>query len=187
MNKWNKRYSALNCADARPASVLKDLAYFLPDKGKALDIACGLGGNAIFMAKRGLNVAALDASKVAIEKLNVYCAEQSLSISAQLKDVEKEGLSSEQFDVITVSYFLYQPLMLTILKALAPQGLLFYQTWTQQKITDKGPSNPDFLLAPQALRHLADDLEILFYQESGLVGDTRQGFRNEAMLVARNA
>ncbi|WP_455219313.1 hypothetical protein, partial [Kaarinaea lacus] len=72
-----------------------------------------------------------------------------------------------------------------LIAALKPGGLLFYQTFTQEKVTDTGPGNPKTLLKPNELLALFSSLRILVYREEALVGNVKQGFRNEALLVAQ--
>jgi hypothetical protein len=68
---------------------------------------------------------------------------------------------------------------------LRPVGLLFYQTFIQQKVANIGPNNPDYLLAENELLKLFSDLTIMFYREFGTEGDHCQGLRNEAQLLAK--
>ncbi|HKH20378.1 MAG TPA: hypothetical protein VKB53_05725, partial [Gammaproteobacteria bacterium] len=70
--KWNRRYLEVDVDTARSAQVLSDNVHLLPSTGQALDLACGLGGNALFLARLGFNVTAYDISTVAVDKLNIY-------------------------------------------------------------------------------------------------------------------
>jgi hypothetical protein len=72
-----------------------------------------------------------------------------------------------------------------LIAALRPHGLLFYQTFTRTRIGDSGPHNPAYLLEDGELLAMFVALEPLVYREEGRVGDTRRGFRGQAMLVAR--
>ncbi len=182
--QWDQRYIDQDCSEASPASVLCNHHYLLPASGTALDLACGLGGNAIFLAQQGLTVTALDVSVVAVTKLKQFAKQEGLSIKPAVRDIEADGLGTSCYDTIVVSFFLCRPLMPKIIDALKPGGVLFYQTWTQQKVQPGGPNNSDFLLAPQELRQFADDLDLHVYQEAGLVGDLDSGLRNQATLVA---
>jgi SAM-dependent methyltransferase len=188
--KWNLRYQEQEINTARPARVLEENSYLLPQYGKALDLACGLGGNAQVLARLGLDVDAVDLSSVAIEKIQDYAKSHTLPINAFVRDVEKDGLPPEQYDaydIIVVSYFLERSLFPQIISRLADGGLLFYQTWTKEKVdgNENGPSNPGFLLKPGELSRLCNDLRIVYYRENGLLGDTQKGIRNEAMLVGQ--
>lgn len=181
--KWDARYAQADADAPRPALVLREHAHLLPTRGDALDLACGLGGNALFLAQQGLRVQAWDVSAVAIDRLR-QCATEA-ELSAEVRDVLVVLPAADSFDVIVVSYFLDRALFPHLIAALRLGGLLFYQTFIRDKVADKGPSNPEFLLAENELLQLAGDLQVLVYREEACVGDTRQGFRNEAMLVGR--
>lgn len=181
--KWDARYAQADADAPRPALVLREHAHLLPTRGDALDLACGLGGNALFLAQQGLRVQAWDVSAVAIDRLR-QCATEA-ELSAEVRDVLVVLPAADSFDVIVVSYFLDRALFPHLIAALRLGGLLFYQTFIRDKVADKGPSNPEFLLAENELLQLAGDLQVLVYREEGSTGDTTQGFRNEAMLVGR--
>ncbi|WP_455219833.1 class I SAM-dependent methyltransferase, partial [Kaarinaea lacus] len=86
--QWNQRYLDNKPADsAIPALVLTENAHLLPDHGNALDLACGTGGNALFMAKRGLHVFAWDYSDVAIEQLKEFAGNEAVRLEAEVRDV----------------------------------------------------------------------------------------------------
>lgn len=159
-------------------------SHLLPTTGSALDLACGLGANALLLARYGLETHAWDSSPVAIERLRQAAQTQDLAISAEIRDVERHPPPADTFDVIVVSRFLCRALAPLLLRALKPGGLLFYQTFVRDKAPDIGPSNPDYLLEPNELLALFADLRLAVYREEARLGDTCRGFRNEAMLVA---
>lgn len=182
--KWNARYQDADPSVTRPSEVLNSFAYLLPSKGQALDLACGLGGNARLLAARGLETTAWDLSPVAIDRLKAHAAAENLSIKASVRDVQAKPPEADAFDVIVVGYFLERDLAAAIEQALKPGGLLFYQTWTREAVDDRGPGNPAFRLAPNELLQLFPRLRVISYREEGLFGDLAQGLRNEAWLVA---
>jgi len=189
--KWNSRYSEadrIGTADAgslQAAQVLVENAHLLPHQGKALDLACGLGVNAIFLASHGLDTSAWDISDVAIEKLQKQIDAQSLNIRTELRDVVERPPSVGAFDVIVVVRFLERRIVSSLVEALKPGGLIFYQTFTIDKSPDIGPTNPDYLLQANELLQLFHALRIRVYREEGMEGDLEKGFRNEVMLVAQ--
>jgi tellurite methyltransferase len=182
--KWDSRYGEGDAADARPCAVLDMFQHLLPSVGSALDLACGLGGNALLLAARGLETSAWDLSPVGIAKLARHAAEHGLPLRADARDVQLRPPALGSFDVIVVSYFLERDLAPALQDALRPGGLLFYQTWTREAVDDRGPGNPAFRLAPNELLHLFPRLRVIAYREEGLFGDPAQGLRNEAWLVA---
>lgn len=190
--KWNNIYGAKEIpkhVEAKAANVLQDHADLLPASGSALDLACGLGGNAIFLAKQGLKTHAWDISRAAIEKLLSYCQSNlegsSISITTEVRDIEAHPPEKNTFDVICVSYYLQRSLTKDIIAALKPNGLLFYQTFVEEKVTDSGPNNPKYRLQPNELLALYSPLHVLAYQEYGIVGDVKKGLRDVATLVAQ--
>jgi tellurite methyltransferase len=185
-DKWDRAYRAApENAMPQAAQVLRDYAHLLPRTGRALDLAAGLGGNALFLAQQGLEVAAYDISAVGLERLGQLAAGQGVRVSAEARDVVRHPPEAERFDVIVVSRFLERSLVPAIVRALRPEGLLFYQTFIREKAQPGGPSNPDYLLGTGELLALFRELRLLAYREEGRVGDLAQGFRNEALLVGQ--
>ncbi|HET8808410.1 MAG TPA: methyltransferase domain-containing protein [Methylophaga sp.] len=182
--KWDRRYQ--QCRDELPnaAEVLAQNQHLLPKTGTALDLACGLGANAILLARAGLNVTAQDISPVAIQQLQQTARQSGVEINAEVCDVMITPPSAEQYNVIVVSYFLERSLAPALINALKPGGLLFYQTWCLHKTAERGPTNPDFLLAENELLSLFADLTVRIYREESGLGDVSQGFRDRAMMVA---
>lgn len=184
-HKWDEAYKHAEFSGAAPAQVLVDNVYLLPQSGEALDLACGRAGNAQFLAKRDFEVDAMDVSSVALDGLGTFIKQHELSISCELRDIESEGLGNKKYDVIVVSYFLNRELFPQIIAALKPEGLLFYQTWSQLKVDDRGPSNPEFRLKEGEFLELCSPLQTVFYRENGVLGDISDGLRNEAMIIAK--
>jgi len=183
-DKWDSRYTETQ-AIPPPLEVLREHAYLLPRLGTALDLACGLGGSAIFMAEQGLETWAWDQSPVAIRAL--AAAADDLALHAQIRDVVAEPPEFRRFDVICVGHFLDRDLCSHIAAALKPGGLLFYQTWIRDKVDDSGPGSQGFRLAQNELLQLFPGLIVRFYQDLGRVGEPTQGFRNRAQLIAQSA
>jgi len=182
--KWNERYRAAS-REPQASQVLRENLHLLPGNGRALDLACGSGGNAILLAQQGLQVDAWDIADVAIAALQEMALKRPLSIRAEVRDVEADPPGPGTFDVITVSYFLDRGLVPALMAALKPGGLVYYQTFTRQCVSDRGPKSAEFRLAEQELLQLFSGLQVLFYREEGCVGDVQQGFRDEAMYIGR--
>ena len=182
--KWNERYRAAS-REPQASQVLSENLHLLPGNGRALDLACGSGGNAILLAQQGLQVDAWDIADVAIAALQEMALKRPLSIRAEVRDVEADPPGPGTFDVITVSYFLDRGLVPALMAALKPGGLVYYQTFTRQCVSDRGPKSAEFRLAEQELLQLFSGLQVLFYREEGCVGDVQQGFRDEAMYIGR--
>ncbi|MES9959275.1 MAG: methyltransferase domain-containing protein [Sedimenticola sp.] len=180
---WDKRHAAA-VGLGEPARVLEENRHLLPPGGDALDLACGRGVNAMLLAQAGLNVTAWDSSVAAIARLDEAAEEAGLEISAEVRDVVDAPPEPGSFDVILVSHFLDRSLVQAISAALRRGGLLFYQTFSEERVSDAGPSNPEFRLADNELLTLFDSLHIRVYREEGRLGELSRGWRDRAMLVA---
>lgn len=186
--KWNQRYQSKTLDPAQPpnpCSLLSEQSHLLPNQGTALDLACGLGGNSIYLAKAGLRVSALDISQVALDKLSDAAKTLALPIETHLVDIERSPLPNNHFDCIVVSYFLDRDLCDTLSASLKPGGVLFYQTFSKHKLSTGGPSSDRFLLDNNELLLLFPDLIVRYYQDYAACGTTSLGDRNTAQLVAQ--
>ena len=181
--RWDQRHAAAP-GPGGPARVLTDWAHLLPTRGAALDLACGLGGSALWLAGRGLAVTAWDRSPVAIERLACTARERGLGLTAAVRDLVADPPPPLSFDVIVVAHFLERDLAPAIAAALRPGGLLFYQTFTREAVSGQGPGDPAYRLAPNELLRLFSGLIVRGCRDEGRVGDLARGVRDLALLVA---
>ncbi|MCU7799032.1 MAG: methyltransferase domain-containing protein [gamma proteobacterium symbiont of Lucinoma myriamae] len=153
--KWNNRYEAVHVPN-QVIDVLELNQHLLPTQGKSLDLACGLGGNALRMAELGFESHAWDISDSAITKIQEFAQERQLSLLTRQCDIsqheQQNKMLEEGFDVIIVSRFLLRDIMPSLISALRPCGLIFYQTFVQDKVlSEEGPQNNHFRLQPNEL------------------------------------
>ena len=184
--KWEAIYSKQDAdlAASTVSLVLEQNQHLLPITGLALDLACGLGANSLFLGEKGLKVHSWDISAVAIYQLDKMALKRNTDIHTQQRDVIANPPEANLYDVIVVSHFLDRDLAAKIISALKPGGILFYQTFCRDKVNDSGPSNPAFLLADNELLRLFNALKVRVYREEALIGQCDLGWRNQAMLVA---
>ena len=183
--KWDRIYTDKDGETVQPCRVLSAHAYLLPPAGDALDLACGRGANALYLAGKGYATCAWDLSEVVIQRLADQARQIGVPLSTVQRDVAANPPAPASFDIIVVSRYLERTIVPDIIAALKDGGLLFYQTFIREKTADFGPHNPAYRLQPNELLHLFQSLHIIYYHEEGTTGDTDQGFRNEAMLIAQ--
>lgn len=176
-SKWNARYAYANKDRPEPAQVLLSGEAFLPVTGTALDVACGRGGNAFYLAMRGLSVQAWDISSTAIDGMLSHQATLSdaVQLFPEVRDVVANPPAPNTFDLIVVSRFLDRTLCAGLVDALKPNGVLFYQTFTA------GLANTDYLLKPNELTQLFSELQPCFVFESPV----NERGKSEAQFVGR--
>lgn len=132
----------------KPSSWMVKYAPLIANGGRVLDLACGRGRHAIWLAQLGYQVDALDrdtatvSGMIGINNINVHVA-----------DIEANDayLCGQQYDGIIVSRYLYRPLLSTLAEILNPDGVLIYETFMTGNERYGKPSNPDFLLLPDEL------------------------------------
>lgn len=122
-----------------------------------LDVACGPGRHAQWLAARGLAVVGVDR-----EARNLPGIE---FVQADLEDGSPWPFSGRQFGAIVVTNYLHRPLFGTLAAALAPNGVLIYETFMQGNECYGRPSNPDHLLRPGELFAAFKSLRIIAFEQ----------------------
>ncbi len=138
--------------------------------GRVLDVACGTGRHARYFAGRGHTVMAVDRDADALTRLA-----GTPGIETRVADLEGAPwpLAEAVFDAVIVANYLSRPLFPYLLRALAPGGVLIYETFMRGNERFGRPSNPDFLLAPgELLERTAGELTPVAF-EQGVVSDPK--------------
>ncbi len=183
---WEERWRRVSGgAVPDPARVLAENLHLLPARGRALDLACGLAGNAFALAAHGLETHAWDWSEAAIARVRGAVQGGAPAVRAAVRDVVAQPPEPDAFDVIVVAHFLDRTLMPRLEAALRPGGLLFYQTFVREAVGERGPSRPEYRLGPNELLALLPALRLVVYREEGRIGDLSRGFRDEVLYVGR--
>jgi 2-polyprenyl-3-methyl-5-hydroxy-6-metoxy-1,4-benzoquinol methylase len=155
-----------------PALWLVDNADLLPDGGRALDVACGHGRNALWLGERGFVTTAVDRDVQAVDVVNDEARRRGIPVRAEAADLEAGDVSLgiELYDVIVVVHYLHRPLFPALLRALRPGAVLVYETFTRAQASRGKPTNPAFLLESGELRTLMRPLQILREREGDFDG-----------------
>ena len=166
-----------------PSEWLVAHRHLLPPSGRALDVACGRGRNALWLAAHGFETTAIDRDPVVIEALAARARTERLPLTALAMDLEASGvtLGEEVHDLVVVVHYLHRALFPALLAALRPGGVLVYETFTVAQAARGRPTNPAFLLEPGELARLVAPLEILEAREGDYEG------RMVSSVVARAA
>jgi tellurite methyltransferase len=116
---WNAYYSEARELDDTPAALLVEVAERLP-AGRALDLACGAGRHAIYLAQLGWRITAVDAAPAAIRRLR----EKALSVDARIADLEagEFAIEPDAYDLICDFFYLQRGLFPAIRSGVRPGG-----------------------------------------------------------------
>lgn len=171
--KWNGKYKErlMKSEDPFPNVRLQELSTYL-NGGTALDLACGLGGNSIFLANLGYQVEAVDISDVALEYLQLQSEKKHLTIHprmADLTDWQSHGFLENTFDLVILTYYLDRSIFPSVKSILKENGYFFMETFylspkNDQKVSDQ------FKLKPNELLEEFGSWKVLYYEENELEG-----------------
>ena len=130
--------------------------------GRVLDLACGAGRHARYLAGLGYRVEAIDRDTEDLRELNGVPG-------VTVREANLEGgpwpYAGESFDAIVVTNYLHRPLFPHLLAALADGGVLIYETFAAGNERYGRPRNPDFLLKPGELLEFARGrLRVIAYE-----------------------
>jgi len=148
--RWERKYQTKNIPN-KPVKIVEQYAKLATGKN-ALDIACGQGRNAKFLAEQGFRVDALDISPTALKAL-----EGIENISPKEVDFDIYTLEENRYDLIICTYYLERSLFPQIEKALKEDGILIFETFMHHPDNTKAPSNRRFMLEEGELEVTFDD------------------------------
>lgn len=180
---WDERYGSGKYCSAEPHKLLINLAGKLKP-GKALDLACGAGRHAIFLAEKGWNVTAVDNSRVGIEITKKRAAEKAVEIDFRQADLEKGEFEIEPdtYDLICDFYYLQRDLFSQMKSGVNAGGVIV----STIHLYDAGGDTSPFLLNEGELYGYFRDFEILHYHETSLTDkDAGEHHRRTAEIIAQ--
>ncbi|HKY02185.1 MAG TPA: class I SAM-dependent methyltransferase [Burkholderiales bacterium] len=153
----------MNHRNLNPSPWVTRWAADLPSGASVLDLACGHGRHARYLASRGHRVLALDRDAEALATLQGIAG-----IEILCADIEDGGwpLKGRRFDAVVVANYLYRPLLGEIIEAVVEGGRLVYETFMMGNEAYGKPSNPNFLLRPgELLEVIAEELEVRAFEQ----------------------
>ena len=145
-----------------PSAWVVQWAERVPAGGAILDVACGSGRHARFFAARGHPVDAVDRDAAAIAALAVVPG-----VVARCADIEGGPwpYAGRQFAAVVVTNYLHRPLFPALIAAIAPGGLLIYETFAEGNEAYGRPANPDFLLRRGELLERVGAMQVLAFED----------------------
>lgn len=167
----------------RPSPWLTDNADVFPATSsagtplRALDLACGRGRHALWLADAGFDVDAVDREADVLADLQRRADALGLAVVTRVCDLEEHGVSLGHagYDLIAVCRYLHRPLLASIRRALRPGGVLVYETFTAAQAARGRPTNSAFLLQPGELLELVAPLRVVRQYEGEVDGDMLAG------------
>jgi len=158
--RWNQKYRAGNPNPGfLPERLLEQHVHLLGGQGLALDLACGVGHNALYLARCGYEVLAVDGSIEALRYGRAAAHAAGLAVQFVVADLEQFALPASGFDVAVVFRFLDRTLFPALVRSLRAGGVLMYQTYNTNWLRERPGFNPSYLLKPGELAVHLSELE----------------------------
>jgi len=185
---WNSKFSREGFLyGLKPNAFIASKIKQFPKNAKVLCLGEGEGRNAIFLAKKGFEVTAIDASDIGISKLHFRALEENLKIETICKDLN-EWEVSEKYDVIIASYLhMYkkerEDLFEKIEDSLSIDGMFVAEFFSknQLKYNSGGPKDEDLLYTVEDFKSFSlYENEI---KEVVTILDEGKGHQGEASVI----
>ncbi|HSN27889.1 MAG TPA: class I SAM-dependent methyltransferase [Kofleriaceae bacterium] len=175
---WRERAGELES----PASFLVEHAHLLPAQGKALDLAGGAGRNAVWLARRGLDVTLVDVSDVAITRAETKAASAGVKLRARRVDLDQSLDLAPLYDVVVMVHFLDREHRDAYAHLLVDGGLLVHVQQTVKNLERHARPSRRFLVEEGELAAWVGELgfETLVHRE-----DWNDDGVHEAAVIAR--
>ncbi len=168
--------------------ITRDIEIF--KKGTVLDLGCGDGRNALYLAKEGFEVIGVDSAKIAIDTLNSYSKDPALNVKGVVAKLEEFSFDRSYDNVITTFtlHFMHRDNVLNLIREMkrntSKSGINLIVAFNQNGPFYK-PEKPYFYPASDELKALYLGWEIITYEEAEV--STKAGPKHQAsFLVARN-
>lgn len=166
--------------DLPPSEWIHRFAPLIRPGSRVIDVACGRGRHGRLLLKAGCAVTFLDRDLSGVSDLTGQCP---LILHDLEQGPDGQGWSwpfpPARFDAVIVTNYLHRPLFPALISALAPGGMLLYETFAHGHERFGRPRNPDHLLEPGELLRQTAPLQVVAY-ETGIL--SRNG---ENRVVAR--
>ena len=184
---WEKRWEEGDYRGrSEPSSLVAAWADRLP-KGRALDLACGNGRNALYLAEHGFDVDALDIAGAALKLTQDAARERGLAVNTILVDLDEYLLPAQTYDLITTTFYLNHNLLPSLKESLKPGGFALHEHHYLTDYDVSGPTDAQFRLRSNELLRLFSDFRVRFFSEGLEWESERDGGRLVAIerLVAQ--
>lgn len=170
---WNQRFAAEDYIyGTAPNDFLAQQYLRIPAGGKVLSLGEGEGRNAVFLARLGYEVTALDAAEQGVAKIRRLAQQYGVSVTTIHADLQDYVIEASAWDGI-LSIFCHLPSVLRqlvnmqIVSGLKPGGVLLLEGYTPRQLAfaSGGPKDIDLLLEPDAMRKELAELQLDHLQE----------------------
>ncbi len=183
--KWDARYARADFRASSEASPFLRAHSSRVTPGRALDLACGAGRNAIYLAQQGFSVDALDISERGLQHARAGAERAGVEVNWFCADLlAGDSLPRDDYQLIVMTHFVAPDLLASLGHHLTAGGWLLVEEHLRWPEPVAGPGSDRFRVAPGALREAVPDLEAVEYFE-GMIEGAAGADLAVAQLLAR--
>lgn len=178
--QWEARYAA-SASAVRPSAFLRACAPWL--RGRVLDVAAGSGRNALWLARNGAIVDAIDISHTALRRAQDEARREGLALRCLQADLEVYPLPTDTYDAIVQIRYLQRSLFPALRRAVRSGGVVLIETFLLDQQRIGHPRRPEFLLRRGELAAVFADFEMIHLEENHVIDDGQPAYL--ARMLAR--
>ena len=188
---WNTRFASSEYVYGELPNVflVEHLDKLLGCK-KVLLIAEGEGRNAVYLARQGLDVTAVDFSEVGREKCLALASRHNVKVEYQIADLANYDFPNNTYDAV-IAIFAHTPARIRksvhaqIPSTLKQNGICFIKGYTPEQIAlgTGGPKDPEMMLSTRILNDEIIGLDVMYCEEKRIVLDEGKLHNGESAVV----
>ncbi len=179
-DRWNRKYKTKEHGNSlNPDPLLVEYSQLFSTSQVVVDLACGTGRHAIYMAKLGCFVVAIDVSRIAIEKCVDFAKKSDVTVYPVIADLNMYRFAPSTLDAVVCFNYLNRGFAKNIHEALKPGGLLVMKTFNKNFLQVNPKFNRNYVLAPGDLAEMFGSLRMISLLDGGKKNITK------SHLVAR--
>ena len=180
---WESRYGEKDDDGSRaPSQFIAQHVRGLP-VGRALDVASGDGRHALYLARQGWTVDAIDFAHAGLARLSAIARREGVRINSVQADLEQYPLPRDRYMLIVNVRYLQRSLFPALKLAVCRGGVIVFETFIRDQQQLGHPRNPAFLLERGELAHRFSDFDVLASEEGRF--ETESGPALLGRIVAR--
>lgn len=178
--QWETRYAA-RASTAQASAFLRTCAPWL--RGRVLDVAAGSGRNALWLARNGATVDAIDISHTALRRAQHTAHREGLRLHCLQADLETYRLPADTYDGIVQIRYLQRSLFPSLRQSVRRGGVVLIETFLLDQQRIGHPRRPEFLLRRGELASAFSDFEMIHLEENHVIDDGQPAYL--ARMLAR--
>jgi SAM-dependent methyltransferase len=167
--RWDERYPTEDPQLwRRPSRFLMDHISAIP-VGRVLDVACGPGRNAVFLARCGFVVDGVDNSREGLTMARRFLDEAGVSVNLIFADLDRYVIRQGAYDLVINLFYLNREIIPNLIGGLKDGGYLLFESFTLDTFRFMPARDPRHYLKPNELLELVRGMHVLSFREGTII------------------